>query len=173
MCQHVECVLCLLLLLLLMPLVEWWCMHMPHCPGRSSGVDHTNKGERRMNSISIVSHAIVITHYHASMLTLQNSVTLRALWLPQVWYYGVKSVQTPINLPISTTIVNLIWQFLWLAIACSVKCFTHWNFIDAKYPMLRFTLRSSTCGIFYILIFIEWKTTMDDWNFDKKPLSKW
>ena len=33
---------------LLTPLVECWCMHMPHCPGGSSGVDHTNEGERRM-----------------------------------------------------------------------------------------------------------------------------
>jgi hypothetical protein len=40
MCQYVEFLL-LLLLLLLMPLVRCWCMHPRHCPGRSSGVDHT------------------------------------------------------------------------------------------------------------------------------------
>ena len=41
---------------------------------------------------SIVSHATLILQYHASMLTLQNSVTSRALWLPQVRYYGVQGV---------------------------------------------------------------------------------
>ena len=41
---------------------------------------------------SILSHATLILYYHASMLTLQNSVISRALWLPQVWYYGVWSV---------------------------------------------------------------------------------
>ena len=58
-------------LLLLMPLVECWCVHMSHHPGRPSGVDHTSGGER-MNSNSIVSHATLILRYHTSMSTLQT-----------------------------------------------------------------------------------------------------
>ena len=37
----------------------------------------------------IMSHATLIIFYHASMWTLHNSLTSRALWLPQAWYYGV------------------------------------------------------------------------------------
>ena len=80
MCQYVECHLhiLILLLLLLMPLVECWCMHMPHRSGRPSGVDHTNGGERRTNSNSIVSHATLILKHHASMLTIHITCTLVA-----------------------------------------------------------------------------------------------
>ena len=53
--------LILILILFIMPLVECWCMHMPHCPGRPSGVGHTNEDERSMNSNFIVSHATLIS----------------------------------------------------------------------------------------------------------------
>jgi hypothetical protein len=38
MCQYVECHL---LFLVLLPLVECWSVHMPHCLGKPSGVEHT------------------------------------------------------------------------------------------------------------------------------------
>ena len=46
MCQHVE----YHPLTLLMPLVESWCMHLPHCLRRPSGMDHTSVGDKRKYS---------------------------------------------------------------------------------------------------------------------------
>ena len=65
MSQYVECHL--LILILILSLVECWCIHMPHCLGRPSGVDYTNGGDKRMISNSLVSHATLVLWYHASM----------------------------------------------------------------------------------------------------------
>ena len=84
-CHYVECHLLILnILLLYVQLVECLCMDMPHRLGRPIGVDHTNRGERRITSNFTMSHATLILQYHASMSTLQNSVLSCALWLPQV-----------------------------------------------------------------------------------------
>ena len=59
MCQYVECHL-ILILILLVPLVDSWCMHMPHCPGRPSGVDHTTPLKCCTLCYSIVSRPTLI-----------------------------------------------------------------------------------------------------------------
>ena len=59
-----------------------------HSPGKAkrSGPQQRRWEENIPNFI--VSHATLILQYHTSMLTLQNSILSRALWLPQMWYYG-------------------------------------------------------------------------------------
>ena len=65
-------------------LLNGQCMHMPHRVERPRIVDHTTPLKCCTLCYSIVSHGTLILYYHTYMLTLQNSVISRALWLPQV-----------------------------------------------------------------------------------------
>ena len=69
MCQYVE------YLLLLLPLVECWCMHMSHRPGRPSGVDHTTSFNMLhfvlFHSVTRYTNSLV-SHIHVKTKKLRN-----------------------------------------------------------------------------------------------------
>ena len=103
--KHVGChllMLMLMLILFLMPLVECWCMHMPHFPGRPSGVDHTTPFKMwhfvLFHSVTCYTNSLV-SHIHVNNIKLCNitstlvatSVTLWSLECTTMyWYSGLR-----------------------------------------------------------------------------------
>ena len=77
MCQHVQCHL-LILILLLLPLVERWCMRLPHRLGRPSGVDHTTPHHTIKMSHFVLFHSVtcysdsIVSCIHVNNTKLHN-----------------------------------------------------------------------------------------------------
>jgi hypothetical protein len=133
MCQHVECHLHIFILILLMLALGCWCMRPPHCPGKPSGVDHTNVGDGRTTSnfphiscvlflnITCYTNSIVsrihvsTTKLHNIMCTLVTTgVILQSLRC--IWLYGCMCA----CMLVCTKLNNRQLQI-------EIKYKTHWN----------------------------------------------